>query len=161
MVHVVVQAKKKSGKGKPKEEESKYSKTVNLPITKFNQRADAVNREPEIQQFWKENQVYEKSFDNNKGTKFVLHDGPPYANGDLHIGHALNKILKDFINRYHILKGSKVKFVPGWDCHGLPIELKVLQTLTTEEKKDMTPVSLRKKVRTLPHDPRRPDAPTL
>ena len=58
---------------------------------------------------------------------FTLHDGPPYANGDLHIGHALNKILKDFINRYQLLQGRRAKFVPGWDCHGLPIELKVLQ----------------------------------
>lgn len=73
----------------------------------------------------KDKLVYENAYENNKGTKFVLHDGPPYANGDLHIGHALNKILKDFINRYQIMKGSKVKFVPGWDCHGLPIELKV------------------------------------
>ena len=83
--------------------------------------------------FWatcrQDESVYEKAYENNKGSKFVLHDGPPYANGDLHIGHALNKILKDFINRYQIMKGSKVKFVPGWDCHGLPIELKVTSTL--------------------------------
>jgi hypothetical protein len=61
----------------------------------------------------------------NPGEPFVLHDGPPYANGDLHIGHALNKILKDIINKYQILQGRKVRYIPGWDCHGLPIELKV------------------------------------
>ena len=60
-----------------------------------------------------------------RAPQFTLHDGPPYANGDLHIGHALNKILKDFINRYRMLTNCRVKFVPGWDCHGLPIELKV------------------------------------
>ena len=64
------------------------------------------------------------------GEKFVLHDGPPYANGDLHIGHALNKILKDIINKHALLQGRRARFVPGWDCHGLPIELKVLQSMS-------------------------------
>ena len=73
-----------------------------------------------------------------------MHDGPPYANGDLHCGHALNKILKDFINRKQILNGKQVHYVPGWDCHGLPIELKVLQTMKAEERKALTPVTLRK-----------------
>jgi isoleucyl-tRNA synthetase len=77
----------------------------------------------------------------------VLHDGPPYANGDLHIGHALNKILKDFINRYQSLKGRRVRFVPGWDCHGLPIELKVLQGLTPEARDALTPIKLRYKAK--------------
>ena len=76
---------------------------------------------------------------------FTLHDGPPYANGDLHIGHALNKILKDFINRYAMLRGRKVRFVPGWDCHGLPIELKVLQALAPEARAALTPLKLRYK----------------
>jgi isoleucyl-tRNA synthetase len=90
----------KLGKGKGKDkEEGRYSKSVNLPLTEFNQRANSVTREPELQKYWEDNQVYQKAFENNKGSKFVLHDGPPYANGDLHIGHALNKILKDFINR--------------------------------------------------------------
>jgi len=134
--------KKKPGKAK---EDSKYSKTVNLPETNFNQRANAVKREPELQAFWKDQKVYEQAYEDSTGSKFVLHDGPPYANGDLHIGHALNKILKDFINRYQILKGSKVRFVPGWDCHGLPIELKVLQSMKSAEKRELTPVKLRKK----------------
>jgi len=133
-------AKKKKGK-----EESIYSKTVNLPQTGFNQRANSLVREPQLQEFWKEKRIYESLYEDSKGEKFVLHDGPPYANGDLHIGHALNKILKDFINRYQILQGKKVRFVPGWDCHGLPIELKVLQSLDTEAKKALTPIKLRKK----------------
>ena len=86
-------------------------------------------REPEIHAFWKAERIYESLQEQNTGPKFVLHDGPPYANGDLHIGHALNKLLKDFINRYQIMLGKRVSFVPGWDCHGLPIELKVLQGL--------------------------------
>ena len=80
-----------------------------------------------------------------KGEKFVLHDGPPYANGDLHIGHALNKILKDFINRNQLLEGKRAAFVPGWDTHGLPIELKVLQSMKSKERASLTPLELRKK----------------
>jgi isoleucyl-tRNA synthetase len=79
------------------------------------------------------------------GERFVLHDGPPYANGDLHCGHALNKILKDFINRKNALNGRQVHFVPGWDCHGLPIELKVLQMMEQKERQGLTPVTLREK----------------
>ena len=96
-----------------------------LPGTKFNQRANAVAREPEIQAFWSKRSIYESLKENCSNGTFILHDGPPYANGDLHIGHALNKILKDFINRFQMLQGKRVEFVPGWDCHGLPIELKV------------------------------------
>ena len=81
----------------------------------------------------------------NTGEKYILHDGPPYANGDLHIGHALNKILKDFINKYQTLRGKKVRYVPGWDCHGLPIELKVLQSMKQKEREGLTPIMLRKK----------------
>lgn len=81
----------------------------------------------------------------NNRERFVLHDGPPYANGDLHCGHALNKILKDFINRKQVLNGKQVHYVPGWDCHGLPIELKVLQTMKSKEREQLTPVTLRQK----------------
>jgi len=142
----------KPKKEKPKKEESVYSKTVNLPVTSFDQRANSQVREPELHKFWETEQIYEKLITENPGTKFVLHDGPPYANGDLHIGHALNKILKDFINRYQIMKGRKVRFVPGWDCHGMPIELKVLQAMTGDEKKSMTPISLRKTAATFAKD---------
>jgi len=110
-------------------------------------RANATHREPEIQAFWAEHQVYETLAQENPGELFVLHDGPPYANGDLHIGHALNKILKDIINKYQLLKGRRVRYVPGWDCHGLPIELKVLQTLEAKERASLTPLQLRQKAR--------------
>ncbi|MHC5826995.1 MAG: class I tRNA ligase family protein, partial [Nostoc sp.] len=73
--------------------------------------------------------------------------GPPYANGSLHIGHALNKILKDIINRYQLLQGRKVRYVPGWDCHGLPIELKVLQNMKSAERQNLTPLQLRQKAK--------------
>ncbi|MYJ59580.1 MAG: class I tRNA ligase family protein, partial [Synechococcus sp. SB0672_bin_6] len=108
-------------------------------------RANAVEREPQLQRFWAEHRVYERLSQGNPGEPFVLHDGPPYANGALHMGHALNKVLKDIINKYKLLQGRKVRFVPGWDCHGLPIELKVLQQLTAEQRQQLTPIKLRKK----------------
>lgn len=124
-----------------------YKETVLLPQTRFDMRANATKREPEIQAFWAENQIYETLSTSNPGEVFVLHDGPPYANGDLHIGHALNKILKDTINKYQLLKGRKVRYVPGWDCHGLPIELKVLQAMDDEARAKLTPIKLRYKAR--------------
>lgn len=90
-------------------------------------RANAKVREPEIQAFWAQQRLYERLSQQNPGEVFTLHDGPPYANGALHVGHALNKILKDIINKTALLQGKRARFVPGWDCHGLPIELKVLQ----------------------------------
>ena len=99
--------------------------------------------------------MYRRLAADNPGEVYVLHDGPPYANGDLHIGHALNKILKDFINRSRMLRGDKVRYVPGWDCHGLPIELKVLQQINDKNKKikkktgemppPLTPLQLRER----------------
>lgn len=124
-----------------------YKETVLLPKTSFDMRANATKREPEIQAFWAENHIYETLSTSNPGEVFVLHDGPPYANGDLHIGHALNKILKDTINKYQLLKGRKVRYVPGWDCHGLPIELKVLQAMDDEARAKLTPIKLRYKAR--------------
>ncbi|KGG16693.1 Isoleucyl-tRNA synthetase [Prochlorococcus sp. MIT 0602] len=108
-------------------------------------RANATLREPELQKFWFDNGIDFELGLKNKGTNFTLHDGPPYANGTLHMGHALNKILKDIINKYQILRGRKVRFIPGWDCHGLPIELKVLQKLKRKEREELTPIQLRKK----------------
>jgi isoleucyl-tRNA synthetase len=125
-------------------EAKSYKDTVNLPKTQFEMRANAVKREPELQQFWAENHIYDRLSHNNPGDLFVLHDGPPYANGQLHIGHALNKILKDFINRYQMLCGKKVRYVPGWDCHGLPIELKVLQNMKSDDRLNLTPIELRR-----------------
>ena len=104
-----------------------YKETLNLLQTKFGMRANATLREPELQSFWTEKKI---DFDlglNNSGEIFTLHDGPPYANGTLHMGHALNKVLKDIINKFQTMQGKQVCYVPGWDCHGLPIELKVLQ----------------------------------
>ncbi|GBE93900.1 isoleucine--tRNA ligase [Nostoc cycadae] len=128
-------------------ETGSYKDTVNLPKTNFDMRANAIKREPEIQKFWADNQIFERLSQENPGELFILHDGPPYANGSLHIGHALNKILKDIINRYHLLQGRKVRYVPGWDCHGLPIELKVLQNLKSAERQSLTPLQLRQKAK--------------
>jgi len=123
-----------------------YGHTCLLPKTDFSMRANSVEKEPAIQKFWADNRVYESMYERD-AEQFTLHDGPPYANGDLHIGHALNKILKDFVNRYEMLRGKKVRYVPGWDCHGLPIELKVLQSMDQEKRKELTPIKLRKKAR--------------
>lgn len=128
-------------------EPKSYKDTVNLPKTDFSMRANAVKREPELQQFWADHQIYEKLSQENPEDVFVLHDGPPYANGSLHMGHALNKTLKDIINKYKLLRGYKVRYVPGWDCHGLPIELKVLQSMKSKEREGLTPLKLRHKAR--------------
>ncbi|MFM6118790.1 MAG: class I tRNA ligase family protein, partial [Sphaerospermopsis kisseleviana] len=128
-------------------ETGKYKDTVNLPKTNFDMRANAIKREPEIQKFWEENNIYSRLSQENPGEIFILHDGPPYANGQLHIGHALNKILKDIINRYHLLQGRKIRYVAGWDCHGLPIELKVLQNMKSAERQNLTPLQLRQKAK--------------
>ena len=133
------------GKGGNKKPKNPFASTILLPETGFSQRANAIKREPEIQKFWKENEIYNKLSETAKGERFVLHDGPPYANGSLHCGHALNKILKDFINRKQALNGRQVHYVPGWDCHGLPIELKVLQTMKSKERQALTPITLREK----------------
>ena len=121
-----------------------YKDTVNLPKTDFSMRANAVQREPELQKFWAENQIYEHA-QQNPGEEFILHDGPPYANGSIHMGTTLNKTLKDIINKYKLLRGYKVRYVPGWDCHGLPIELKVLQQMKSKERQNLTPLQLRRK----------------
>jgi isoleucyl-tRNA synthetase len=106
-----------------------YKETVNLPKTGFPMKANLPQREPEILRQWEEQAIFQRLVAQNAGRpgakKFVLHDGPPYANGDIHIGHALNKILKDVIVKYRNLKGEVADYIPGWDCHGLPIELKV------------------------------------
>eukprot|EP00959_Pyramimonas_sp_CCMP1952_P449796 9418037-Pyramimonas_sp.AAC.1 len=184
---------------------NKYSHTLNLPSTNFPMRADAAKREPALQEHitaalykW---QVREdppvntglicSTEANNKGDLFVLHDGPPYANGSLHIGHFLNKVtlakvpqaallmlnptktlnmfnrtsvsikagdvvgmvrtqvMKDIFVRYNVMKGRKVSFIPGWDCHGLPIELKALEKLSQAERKALQPLELRARARNI------------
>jgi isoleucyl-tRNA synthetase len=104
-----------------------YNHTVLLPKTRFPLRVDATTREPEVMARGGTSLLYDWQLKHNRGSLWVTHDGPPYANGSLHIGHALNKILKDIVNRYAILQGRRVHFVPGFDCHGLPIEMKAMQ----------------------------------
>ena len=112
-----------------------YSKTVNLPKTDFPMKADLPKREPALLERWENEKVYEKALERRKGKeKFVLHDGPPYANGHLHLGHALNKILKDIIVRCKTMAGYYAPYVPGWDCHGLPIELQLMKELKITDK---------------------------
>src|SRR5579871_6937612 len=110
-----------------------YKDTLNLPRTDFPMKADLVTREPERLKKWYAAKLYETIQDQRAGeTKFVLHDGPPFANGDVHVGTALNKILKDIIVKYKTLRGFSAPYIPGWDCHGLPIEFKVTQDMRKE-----------------------------
>ncbi len=107
-----------------------FKETLNLPRTDFPMKANLTQKEPEVIKFWEDHMIYERLQDKNKGNQnYILHDGPPYANGHIHIGHALNKILKDIIVKYKSMNGFYSPFVPGWDCHGLPIELQVDKNL--------------------------------
>ncbi|MGM0602498.1 MAG: isoleucine--tRNA ligase [Bacillota bacterium] len=123
-----------------------YKETINLPDTEFPMRANLSERENDFQSYWEENNIYEKAVEKREGNDpFILHDGPPYANGDIHIGHALNKVLKDFVTRYATLKGYYSPYVPGWDTHGLPIEHQVTKEMTDEEREELTVSELREK----------------
>jgi len=108
--------------------EKRFASTLFLPKTAFDIRANAAAREPLFRDRTT-TALYHWQSQHNTGPLFVLHDGPPYANGSIHTGHAMNKVLKDIINRYNVLAGNKVHYMPGWDCHGLPIELKATQSL--------------------------------
>ena len=100
-----------------------YKDTLLMGKTNFEMRGNLGQKEPLIQEKWNQNHVYEKVLEKNKGLReYTLHDGPPYANGDIHLGHALNKILKDIIVRYKNMNGFYSLYIPGWDTHGLPIE---------------------------------------
>ncbi|WP_079536052.1 isoleucine--tRNA ligase [Phoenicibacter congonensis] len=126
-----------------------YKNTMNLPKTDFPMRGDLAHREPEILKKWQEEDIYGKVLEKNKdGEPFVLHDGPPYANGPIHIGHAFNKILKDFVIKSHAQRGYYTPYVPGWDCHGQPIEHIIEKQLGTEKMKSMP----QSEVRSLCHD---------
>jgi isoleucyl-tRNA synthetase len=108
------------------QKDNKYKDTINLPKTGFPMKGNLAQREPETLKFWQEMKLYQRLRETRAGSeRYVLHDGPPYANGDIHLGHAVNKILKDFIVKSHSLDGFDAPYVPGWDCHGLPIELAV------------------------------------
>lgn len=122
-----------------------YKNTLNLPKTDFAMKASLSQKEPQFIEFWQKNQIYEKIRQNRKGNKkFILHDGPPYANGNIHIGHALNKILKDIVVKFKTMQGFDSPFVPGWDCHGLPVEHQLFKELNiTKEQIDR--ISFRKK----------------
>lgn len=112
-----------------------YKKTVNLPTTGFPMKANLPQREPEILARWEKGHIYRTLLERNaSGERFVLHDGPPYANNHIHQGHILNKVLKDFVVKFRAMEGKAVRFIPGWDCHGLPIELQVDKKLGPKKR---------------------------
>ncbi|HEU0209117.1 MAG TPA: isoleucine--tRNA ligase [Candidatus Udaeobacter sp.] len=118
-----------------------YKETLNLPRTDFPMKANLAAREPETLRKWEETQLYQQIQKSREGRElFVLHDGPPFANGDVHMGTALNKILKDFVVKSQTMLGKRAPYVPGWDCHGLPIEYKVVK-----ESRELSPLEVRKK----------------
>ena len=122
-----------------------YKETLNLPQTGFPMRANLAQREPEMLARWEAMGLYRRMVENRKGRPtFVLHDGPPYANGHIHIGHALNKILKDVIVKYHAMAGALSVYIPGWDCHGLPIEHQVDKGLGA--KKEAIPTGTKRRL---------------
>ena len=122
-----------------------YKNTVNLPRTDFPMKADLVSREPERLAKWAGMRLYERiQAARAEAPKFVLHDGPPFANGDVHVGTALNKILKDIIVKYKTVRGFSAPYIPGWDCHGLPIEFKVSQEMRKAGNTEADPASIRR-----------------
>lgn len=122
-----------------------YKKTLNLPKTSFSMKADLVNREPLRLAHWESMGLYGRIREGRSGMpRFVLHDGPPFANGDVHIGTALNKTLKDIVVKYQTLVGRDAPYVPGWDCHGLPIEFKVTQEMWKAGEREFSPAEVRR-----------------
>jgi len=118
-----------------------YKDTLNLPRTDFPMKANLAAREPEMLKAWQETRLYQEIQKSRQGRElFVLHDGPPFANGDVHMGTALNKILKDFVVKSQTMLGKRAPYVPGWDCHGLPIEYKVVK-----ESRELSPLEVRKR----------------
>ena len=123
---------------------------INLPKTAFSMKANLPSKEPSLIEYWNKIKLYERLRENNKGQeKFVLHDGPPYANGNIHMGTALNKILKDIITKFHQMDGKDSVYVPGWDCHGLPIEWKIEEQYkkNKKNKNDVPIVEFRRECR--------------
>ncbi|XP_038667926.1 isoleucine--tRNA ligase, mitochondrial [Scyliorhinus canicula] len=134
--------------GSSSQEKTKFRETVLLPRTDFPMRSsgrELLEKELQIQRECGFSELYSWQR-NRKGKNFCIHDGPPYANGDPHVGHALNKVLKDIANRFQMMRGSRIHFVPGWDCHGLPIELKALAECG-EEAKTLSPIEIRQKAK--------------
>jgi isoleucyl-tRNA synthetase len=125
-----------------------WKQTLNLPRTDFPMRANLAQREPEILARWRAMNLHQRLLDANAGRpRFVLHDGPPYANGHIHLGHTLNKILKDVIVKHRAMAGRYAPYVPGWDCHGLPIELEVERELGRAAKEALPTVEVRRRCR--------------
>lgn len=127
-----------------------YRPTIFLPKTDFPMKGDLPQREPEILKRWEDTKLYERMMQKAEGRElFVLHDGPPYANGNIHLGHALNKILKDVVNKSQYKLGKSTPFVPGWDCHGLPIEAKIEEKYREKgiQKDDIPPIQFRQECR--------------
>ncbi len=122
---------------------SPYKDTLHLPRTGFPMRGNLPQREPAQIKAWAKSEIYHKMVEARSGDVFLFHDGPPYANGNIHLGTALNKVLKDIVIKYQNLAGRRAEFVPGWDCHGLPIELQV-QKATGEQKEALDPVTVRR-----------------
>lgn len=123
---------------------SDYKNTLNLPQTSFPMKANLVQREPDTLKFWEKINAYTAMVEvSGQNGEYCLHDGPPYANGHIHLGHALNKVIKDVIVKSQNMMGNRAQYVPGWDCHGLPIEHKV-ETELKEKKKDLPPNTVRK-----------------
>ena len=119
-------------------EKNDYQQTLQLPKTDFPMRANLPQREPEMLKYWEEKQFYQKLQADGKAQKlplFILHDGPPYANGNIHIGTALNKVLKDLVIRSHSMDGYHAPYLPGWDTHGLPIELQAIRDLGVDQER--------------------------
>lgn len=126
-------------------EKKDYKSTLNMPQTDFSMKADLNIKEPQFLNFWLDNNIYQQALAKNKNNEsFILHDGPPYANGSLHTGHALNKILKDIVIRYKTMCGFYSPYIPGWDTHGLPIENKILSEMKLSHK-NISIIELRKK----------------
>jgi len=126
-----------------------YKDTLNLPRNIFPMKADLANREPnQLKEWYQGEDLYSQIRKKSQGKeKFILHDGPPYANGNIHIGHALNKILKDIIVKYKTMRGYDSHYVPGWDCHGLPIEHALFKEMGVKDKTEVDQVKFRKKAR--------------
>jgi isoleucyl-tRNA synthetase len=117
-------------------ERMNYKSTINLPRTPFPMKANMLEKQEEILRRWQAQDIYHSILEDRRDAQpFIIHDGPPYASGDVHVGIGMNKILKDIIVKYQTMKDRRVPFVPGWDCHGLPIELEALKEFEAGERR--------------------------
>ncbi|KEP60655.1 UNVERIFIED_CONTAM: isoleucyl-tRNA synthetase, putative [Hammondia hammondi] len=135
------------GGGDTKSKKAPFSDTVLLPVTKFRLKSNNLKTEEAVQRLWRSQQVYERLLRRATPPVYLLLDGPPYANGDAHMGHALNKALKDFVTRFFLLRRRCIHMLPGWDCHGLPIELKAAAQLEETREKEIDVKAMRRQAR--------------